>query len=430
MANTQLLNTLLQTNTSEIYLRAGGMNQYVTSLQEMLHELGYDRQLVWDVYGADGYYGENVINAVRDFAASKGLRSNGMSVSPSVLSRIIQEYRSRQSAGSNSGGWTPPWWQPQPRPEPQPQPQPQPSNLRIDEQGDRVHVSDGRQQVTFRKRDMGLAYYGSVTIAEAIEANRSLIMSLGITPSALNVMKSVSENEGKLDSVNTYDRGILSFGIYQWTIGAGDGTGELPALLKKLKNSFPGDFNKYFGNYGLDVSGDTTDTYGYFILNGNKINMESEKQQFRQAEWAFRFWESGQDGQMQAAEIDHALGRLKSFYWNPRFAINGFTLSEIITSEYGVALILDHHVNRPAYVQPSVERAMRQTGLTNPTFWGTSEERQVIQAYLDIRASFSTGSASPMTKAHERASVTRRYLQRGVISDQRHSFHYSQQMIS
>lgn len=427
MANTQMLQNLLYSNNAEIYLRAGQMNQYVTALQETLHELGYDRELMWSVYGADGYYGQPVVNAVGKFGAQNGMPSSGMSVSASLLSKMLQKHSGQRPPSGGGTVPTPP--QPKP-PKPEPKPKPPASNLQINDQGDRLSVSNGQQQVSFIKRDAGLAYYGSITIDQAIQKNAGLIQSLGITPSALNVMKSVSENEGKLDAINTYDRAFLSIGIFQWTIGAHDGTGELPAVLKKLKDFFPDDFRHYFSANGLDVSPDTTGTYGYLTLNGNKIDTMNEKEQFRKPEWAFRFWLACQDAQMQSVEIEHALSRLKTFYWPSKYAINGFTISEIITSEYGVALILDQHVNRPAYVQPCIDKAMQQTGLTNPTFWSTQEEQQVIQAYLDIRASYSTGSGSPMTKAHDRAAVTKKYLDRGVISAERNSFHYSQQMIA
>ncbi len=423
MANTQMLRNLLYSNSAEIYLRAGQMNQYVTALQQLLHELGYDRELMWSVYGADGYYGQTLVNAVGKFGAQNGIPTGGMSVSASLLSKMLNKHSGQQSSTGGSPGFPS-------QPQPESKPKPPSSDLQVRDQGDRVNVSNGQQQVSFIKRDAGLAYYGSITIDDAIQKNASLIKSLGITPSALNVMKSVSENEGKLDAINTYDRAFLSIGIFQWTIGAHDGTGELPAVLKKLKDNFPGDFRHYFSSNGLDVSPDTTSTYGYLTLNGSKIDTMNEKEQFRKPEWAFRFWLACQDAQMQAIEIDHALSRLKTFYWSPKYTINGFTISEIITSEYGVALILDQHVNRPSYVQPSIEKAMQQTGLTNPTFWGTQEEMQVIETYLNVRATYSTGSASPMTKAHERAAVTQKYLHRGVISAERNSFHYSQQMIA
>lgn len=429
MANTYLLNQLLTSNTSEAQLKAGAMNQYIGELQTLMHELGYDNELQWSTYGADGYYGQPVVNAVGTYGYKNGIATNGMSVSSQLLSHMLQ------AAGQNaSQGQSPAPAQPQrpaaPTPPPAQKPAaPAPAQLQIQDQGDTILVSDGRQQVKLFKRDNGYAYWGSVTIDQAIARNAATIKSLGITDSALKVMKSVSENEGKLDSINSYDRAYFSFGIFQWTIGV-DSTGELPALLKKYKANFGSAFAQYFGTYGLDVSPDTNDTYGYLSLNGNKIDQAAEKEQFRKPEWAFRFWAAGQDAQLQAVEVEHALSRLKAFYWNPKFAINGFTLSEIITSEYGVALILDNHVNRPSYVQPSIEKAMQQTGLNNPTLWGTAEEKKVIDAYLQIRTTFTTGSYNPMTKAQERAAVTQKYLANGTISAERNSFQYTQQMIS
>ncbi len=422
MANTYLLNQLLVSNTSESQLRAGAMNQYIGELQTLLHELGYDNELQWSSYGADGYYGQPVVNAVGTYGYRNGISTNGMSVSSQLLQHMLQAAGKNQATG-----------QPQQPAQPQrpatPPPAPPPAQLQIQDQGDTILVSDGRQQVKLFKREGGYAYWGSITIDHAISRNASTIRSLGITDSALNVMKSVSENEGKLDSINSYDRAFFSFGIFQWTIGV-DSTGELPALLKKYKANFGSAFTQSFGAYGLDVSPDTTETYGYLTLNGNKIDQPAEKEQFRKPEWAFRFWKAAQDASLQAVEIEHALSRLKAFYWNPRYAINGFTLSEIITSEYGVALLLDNHVNRPSYVQGSVQQAMQQTGLNNPTMWGTAEERRVIDAYLQVRTTFTTGSYNPMTKAQERAAVTKKYLDNGTISAERNSFQYSQQMIS
>jgi peptidoglycan hydrolase-like protein with peptidoglycan-binding domain len=423
MANLQLLNQLVVTNSSEVHLRGGLMNQYVVELQHLLRRLGYERELMWSVYGADGYYGATVMSAVRAFATRAGVSHNGQSVPPFLLQRMIQAAGSTTPTPPGGGGSTTP-----------PvggggTPPPSVGSLRVNDQGDSILVSDGSKQATFRKRDAGLVHYGTISIEQAINQNSGIIQSLGITPSALNVMKSVSENEGKIDSINTYDRAYLSVGIFQWTIGAGDGAGELPALLRKFKRSFANEFRAYLGAAGLDVSPDTTDTSGFFTLNGAKIERGAQKEQFRGPEWAFRFWLAGQDPRMHAVQIEHALSRLRQFYWTNRQAVNGFTLSEIITSEYGVALLLDHHVNRPSYVQPSVQQAMQQTGLNNPTFWSTAEERRVIDAYLNIRATFTTGTAAPMTKAHERAAVTKRYLDQRIISAERQSFHYSQQMV-
>jgi hypothetical protein len=86
------------------------------------------------------------------------------------------------------------------------------------------------------------------------------------TPSAINVMVSVAENEGKLDAINTWDTAFLTFGMFQWTAGQDGWKGELPALVKKVKEAAAADFIKYYGQHGLDIV-DTDDTHGYFTLS-------------------------------------------------------------------------------------------------------------------------------------------------------------------
>ena len=149
------------------------------------------------------------------------------------------------------------------------------------------------------------------------------------------------------------------------------------------------------------------------------IRSSADKAQLRQAPWAFYFWRAGQDPAIQAMEIKHALGRLAQFYDTDSYTAGGHRISALVTSEYGVGLILDNHVNRPAYVKNCLERALTQTGLSNPSGWGTDEERRLIAAYLEIRVTYG---GSPMTDAAKRARVTKKYLDRGAISDSRGSF--------
>jgi hypothetical protein len=87
-----------------------------------------------------------------------------------------------------------------------------------------------------------------------------------------------------------------------------------------------------------------------------------------------------------------------------------------------VGLLLDNHVNRPAYIKPCLEKALDQTGLKRPQNWGTAAERRLINAYLKIR---ETHGRYPMTHAARRAAVTKKYLDDGTISDERGSFQYN-----
>lgn len=104
-----------------------------------------------------------------------------------------------------------------------------------------------------------------------------------------------------------------------------------------------------------------------------------------------------------------------------RFQIHGHDVADVVTSEYGIALVLDNHVNRPAYIKSCLSKAVTAAGLAGaaPKGWGTAQERAVIAKYLDIRI---THGSSSMTDAEKRARVTKKYLTRGIISDERGAF--------
>lgn len=274
---------------------------------------------------------------------------------------------------------------------------------------------------------------GNKSISAFVKDHQNILADLDVADSAMNVMRAVSENEGKLEAINAYDGAFLSFGIFQWTLGVRDNAGELPALLKKLKAHYPGAFTEYFGQHGIEVTNDTNTTYGFISLNGEKIQNRTVKETFRSSEWVYRFWRAGLDQKVQATEISHGLSRLKNFYW--KWKIHGFALSEIITSEYGVGLILDNHVNLPLLVKLAVRDAMTETGLMNPTNWTTVEEERLIEAYLKKRAqtlyrteedrAAKKRGVGPMFNPNGRAKVTLKYVEKGLISKERGSFRYS-----
>ena len=247
------------------------------------------------------------------------------------------------------------------------------------------------------------------------------LSALKLTRSEINVMVAVAENEGRLDAINTWDNAFLSFGMFQWTAGVANSKGELPALLARIKGENSDLFEKYFGRHNLGVADISPGlTHGRFSLRGNKLKTAAAKEELRKANWAFIFWFAGQDPAIQAIEVKHAVRRLDHFYSTDRYKVaNRYKVSDLVTSEYGVGLILDNHVNRPAYVKHCLAKALERTHLDHPDEWGTSEENRLIEAYLDIRINHGS---SPMTDAEKRARVTRRYLHNGTISDVRGSF--------
>ena len=375
-------------------------------LQTILHELGYDAALNWAKYGADGDYGRGTTNAVKAFAHDNGLTTDGESVTQEMVKKALARF---------VGFFGPTWYEDSVMVEKE--------SLSISETNKTVRVSDGTLTKDFRKFRLGVYTYGTQKPLDFITANRAMLKNLGMTNSAMNVMVAVAENEGSLDAINTWDNSFMTFGMFQWTIGQGEAQGELPALVKKIKQTAPDTFAQYFGRHGLDVTPKTGATNGFFTLNGRTLKRTSSKEALRTPKWAFFFWKAGQDPVVQSIQVQHALSRLDTFYRSPRYQVAGHDIADIITSEYGVGLVLDNHVNRPGYIKPCLQRAVVVAGLagSNPANWNTAQENGVIQAYLKIRETYGR---SPMTDAAKRAQVTKRYLDKGIISNKRGSFKF------
>ncbi|HEV2766067.1 MAG TPA: SH3 domain-containing protein, partial [Pyrinomonadaceae bacterium] len=211
----------------------------------------------------------------------------------------------------------------------------------------------GPEGEQFGKRfKLGVFNYGQTSISDFVRANAAQFE--GVSPSRLRIMQAVSANEGKLEAINTWDNAFLTFGIFQWTVGAGTGPGELAAMLARLKRKSPDAFQQYFGQYGLDVSipnaAPNTLPVGYFVLNGTELRTPAQKERMRNLDWAYRFWLSGHDPLVRQAQVEHAMERVDLFYRCPRCLIGSRFVGDYVSSECGVALILDQHVNRPGHV--------------------------------------------------------------------------------
>ena len=142
---------------------------------------------------------------------------------------------------------------------------------------------------------------------------------------------------------------------------------------------------------------------------GKRLVSAAEKAMLREHLWAHRFVQAGADIEVQAAQILHAINRINQFYFARSSQLDGYALADLITSEYGVALLLDNHVNRPGYVRSCVADALSRSNLTAAEMSaGTDEDEQrVIKNYLDVRETYGKW---PMTDARQRANVTRGYV--------------------
>jgi len=300
----------------------------------------------------------------------------------------------------------------------------QKSDVVIIDENPRVYYqyqNDPTKRYLGKKFKKGIFRGGSQNTETFIKQNHPLLSQLKISESEVNALLATSENEGNLDAINTWDNSYMSFGMFQWTLGPGGAKGELPALIKLVKEKYPKAFDQFCGQFGLTVSVDTNATSGYLIYKNKKVTSSTEKQFFRNSIVAYRFAAAGMDKRVNAVQILHAINRFNLFYFNKTNKLGGNTLFDLLSSEYAAALFLDNHVNRPGYLWPCVAKAVKNAGLSFDQLknGGDKEELKVINHYLKIRETYGK---TPMTNARDRSAVTKRYLDEGKISARKGSF--------
>ncbi|MFN5838917.1 MAG: LysM peptidoglycan-binding domain-containing protein [Pseudanabaena sp.] len=288
-------------------------------------------------------------------------------------------------------------------------------------------LNTGQQERFAKIRDLGLDRFGIFKLRDFIIYSSGLLQQLQMSSSEINVMLVTAANEGSLDAINTWDNQYLSFGIFQWTLGSAGQTGELPALLSNLKRRYPTEFQYYFGQFGVDAISMDGVT-GWLSLNGKQLVNAADKNIMRQPIWALRFAIAGMDALVQSVQVLHAISRLDQFYFRPSQTLQGFALSQLLTSEFAVALLLDHHVNRPSHVIGCVADAIARSGLTAAQIAQGSRDNEslIIQNYLILRETY--GGANTMTKSRERAESIRNAIATGNLSTQRFSFRSNRQV--
>lgn len=277
------------------------------------------------------------------------------------------------------------------------------------------------------KFKLGIFNLGKTSIAQFVgkQPNRFA----GLAPSRLRVMQAVSANEGMLEAINTFDNAFLTFGAFQWTAGAADGAGELPSLIDRLKRTNAAAFDQFFGRFGLDTASIKTPAAspatGFFTLDGSAVGKASVKDaKLRTLEWAFRFFQAGHDDSVRQAQVEHAAGRIDLFYRT--VPVRNRFIADYVTSEFGVALILDEHVNRPGHVSSppgqkstigkAIDQFVAERGKDDPGNFSDSDERRLLEIYIQIR------NQTNMTDPQKRANTVRDAVKAGLASDRRGSY--------
>lgn len=267
----------------------------------------------------------------------------------------------------------------------------------------------------------GISRTGSFNTEHFIKDNALLLASLNLSSSEINTLLATSQNEGNLDSINTWDNSYLSWGMFQWTMGQMTDAGELAALLKLIRDKQPAAFKTYFGDFGINIAAGTGDVTGFITLNNVVQNTDARKTTLRNNNWALRFALAGKEPAICAVQVLHAINRFNRFYFVADADFGGLSINDMLSSEYAASLLLDQHVNRPGHVKAVVAAALSQAGITPQQMAnGTdADELKVISKYLLIRKTFGK---SPMTNSDTRAKVVKSFLDNGLIKATKRSF--------
>jgi hypothetical protein len=234
--------------------------------------------------------------------------------------------------------------------------------------------------------------------------------------STFKVVRAVAEveNFAMFDSVNGFDRAVISLGPQQWTLAAGQ---ELGGFLAFLRHNDRPAFNQAIADFGASVCKDWSSVLGANGCNYANLSLSTftgslslqredghfvslraageNAELFRRLHWFYRFVMAGRSiPSFQMHMWPMACLRVRGILETPTGIANlqnsngdPTMIGDVFTSELAVAFLLRWHVNRPAdivsnaeagpVVRRAIARARRTVGGA-PDRWGNPEEQQLI----------------------------------------------------
>lgn len=258
-------------------------------------------------------------------------------------------------------------------------------------------------KVTRWNNKYGPVHWGTRRLSEA-EQWADLLATQQVSIEEKQIICVMTENEGKIGAVQSYDSELITAGAMQKTVNP-SGEGELPVQVLKFKNSHPSLYTEYFEGRGwyLDTSGNKPKMYYQSDEweNGEKLEGDALKTSLRK--------------DCSAASFNHVIDcppvasiacaistpeyitlQIMDFIERLRRALStvptgySFTAGALFKSKLGKALVLDEHINRPGNVADDVGKALDEFFAANPNIskqiatWGsdhTTNENRIITLY-------------------------------------------------
>lgn len=248
-------------------------------------------------------------------------------------------------------------------------------------------LRDNNTQSKFMVYSNGIFYPGQSMPNLPIE----LVKSVGLTDKQAKALQFVSRNEGKFDAINSYDKGIFSYGFIQF-VGSKANGGSLNRLLDSMKANAPSLFDKYFKRMGIDTEGGTVT-----VLNDTGAKLVGDDA------WLFiqrnvALYAPFIQAAYEPLLIKEQLRCATTMYVQPALnlkvplSINGIALtipqiSAILRSEASMTMLIDMCVNQGSggltrLLQNAIPIVAQKYRLLTLSTLGTINEQEVLQTVV------------------------------------------------
>ena len=211
-----------------------------------------------------------------------------------------------------------------------------------------------------------------------------------VTTRNLFILSVTQSLEGGFDSVSLYDKGVLSWGIMQWTAG----TGSLPPVLIYIKRRLMETgqkrvWDKVFAAQGLDVNGQGLIAYGKPLATSNDMRLAFRGSLLPgnydprvAAYWATVMARAGRQPAVQQFQREYAQ-RVVDTLLTQSVPGQNATVERLCGGDaYAEALAFALWTNNPRhaqeYLEDAAQTARHQTGRTDPTLWGSTTFREAL----------------------------------------------------
>ncbi len=213
-----------------------------------------------------------------------------------------------------------------------------------------------------------------------------------VTTRNLFILSVTQSLEGGFDSVNLYDKGVLSWGVMQWTAG----TNSLPPVLIYIKRRLAGTrqarvWNKVFAAQGMDA-----DARGLIVYGKPVTTSDDMRRAFRGSAipgnydpkvagyWATVMARAGRQPAVQLFQREYAQRVVDALLTRSVPGQNA-TVEQLCGNDaYAEALAFALWTNNPRhameYLGDAAQAARHQTGQSSPRQWGPETFRDALLA--------------------------------------------------